>query len=227
MTTRTDRYETTGPPPKNPVNRVIYDSDWEAEFCRVAESNRRVIAYTKNHNLGFEVPYRYQGSTRCYYPDFILLVDDGHGPDNPPHLVVEIKGYRGEDAKDKASTMNTYWVPGVNNLGTYGRSHILSGVGAPGAIFFFHHFPATHQEAHKMVYILMQEEHMRTTVTLDDQLLKEAEELTGITERSRLIRDGLEALIQREAARRLARLGGTMPDFQDIPRRRSSSDDSR
>jgi metal-responsive CopG/Arc/MetJ family transcriptional regulator len=78
-----------------------------------------------------------------------------------------------------------------------------------------------------MVYILMQEEHMRTTVTLDDQLLKEAEELTGITERSRLIRDGLEALIQREAARRLARLGGTMPDFQDIPRRRSSSDDSR
>jgi len=84
-----------------------------------------------------------------------------------------------------------------------------------------------HQIPHQMVYILMQEEHMRTTVTLDDQLLKEAEELTGITERSRLIRDGLEALIQREAARRLARLGGTMPDFQDIPRRRSSSDDSR
>ena len=121
MTTRTDRYETGGPPPKNHVNWVVYDSDWEAEFCRVVESNRRVIAYTKNHNLGFEVPYRYQGSTRRYYPDFILLVDDGHGPENPLQLVVEIKGYRGEDAKDKASTMRTYWVPGVNNLGTYGR----------------------------------------------------------------------------------------------------------
>jgi len=121
MTTRTDRYETTGPPPKNPVNWVIYDSEWEAEFCRVAESNNRVIAYTKNHNLGFEVPYRYQGSTRRYYPDFILLIDDDHGRDDLLHLVIEIKGYRGEDAKDKASTMKTYWIPGVNNLGSYGR----------------------------------------------------------------------------------------------------------
>lgn len=68
---------------------------------------------------------------------------------------------------------------------------------------------------------------MRTTVTLDEELLKEAEELTGISERSKLIRDGLEALIQREAARRLARLGGTMPDFEDIPRRRRSADDPR
>lgn len=121
MTTRTNRWETIGPPPKNPVNWVICDSEWEAEFCRVVESNRRVIAYTKNHNLGFEVPYRYQGTTRRYLPDFILLVDDGHGEDDPLHLVVEIKGYRGEDAKDKASTMRTYWVPGVNNLGSYGR----------------------------------------------------------------------------------------------------------
>lgn len=121
ITTRTERWETVGPPPKNPVNWVICDSEWEAEFCRVAESNQRVIAYTKNHNLGFEVPYRYQGSTRRYYPDFILLVDDGYGAKDPLHLVVEIKGYRGEDAKDKASTMQTYWVPGVNNLGSYGR----------------------------------------------------------------------------------------------------------
>jgi type III restriction enzyme len=50
-----------------------------------------------------------------------VLVDDGHGPDDLLHLVVEIKGYRREDAKEKKSTMDTYWVPGVNNLGTYGR----------------------------------------------------------------------------------------------------------
>ncbi len=56
-----------------------------------------------------------------YLPDFIVLVDDGHGDDDLLHLVVEIKGYRREDAKEKKSTMDTYWVPGVNHLGTYGR----------------------------------------------------------------------------------------------------------
>ena len=54
-------------------------------------------------------------------PDFIVLVDDGHGDDDLLHLIVEIKGYRREDAKEKKATMETYWVPGVNNLGTYGR----------------------------------------------------------------------------------------------------------
>lgn len=120
-TSRTDRWDTSGPPPKNQVNWVVLDSDWEAEFCRVAESHPKVIAYTKNHNLGLEVPYRYGSETRQYRPDFIVLVDDSHGPDDVLHLVVEIKGYRREDAKEKKSTMDTYWVPGVNHLGTYGR----------------------------------------------------------------------------------------------------------
>ena len=75
----------------------------------------------KNHGLGFEVPYRYGSESRRYLPDFIVLVDDGRGADDLLHLVVEIKGYRGEDAKDKKATMDRYWVPGVNNLGTYGR----------------------------------------------------------------------------------------------------------
>ena len=103
------------------VNWVILDSDWEAEFCRVAESHPQVKAYVKNHNLGLEVPYRYGSETRRYLPDFIVLVDDGHDEDDPLHLVVEIKGYRREDAKEKKSTMETYWVPGVNNLRKYGR----------------------------------------------------------------------------------------------------------
>ena len=100
---------------------MVLDSDWEAEFCRVAERHPRVAAYVKNHNLGFEVPYRYGSETRHYRPDFIVRIDDGHGPDDLLNLVVEIKGYRGEDAKDKKTTMDTYWVPGVNHLGTYGR----------------------------------------------------------------------------------------------------------
>ena len=64
---------------------------------------------------------------------------------------------------------------------------------------------------------------MRTTVTLDDQLLKTAEKYTGITERSVLLREALAALVQREASRRLARLGGSQPDLKPIPRRRPAA----
>ena len=123
-TSRTDRYETTGSGsggPKCHVNWVILDSDWEAEFCRVAEAHPRVVRYVKNHNLGLDVPYKAGAEARTYRPDFIVCIDDGHGQDDLLNLIVEIKGYRGEDAKDKKSTMETYWVPGVNNLGTHGR----------------------------------------------------------------------------------------------------------
>lgn len=61
---------------------------------------------------------------------------------------------------------------------------------------------------------------MRTTVTIDDELLEEAQRLTGIKERATLIRVALETLVQRESAKRLARLGGSQPDIKDIPRRR-------
>ena len=103
------------------VNWVVCDSEWEAEFCRVAEAHLRVRAYVKNHGLGLEVPYRFQAESRMYVPDFIVLVDDGHGEEDLLRLVVEIKGYRREDAKEKADTMRTYWVPGVKGLRTYGR----------------------------------------------------------------------------------------------------------
>jgi len=118
-TSKTDRWQTSSE--HCHLNWVILDSQWEAEFCRVAESHPKVRAYVKNHNLGFEVPYRFGGEQRKYRPDFIVLIDDDQGPEDLLHLVVEIKGYRGEDAKEKKGTMDTYWVPGVNNLGTYGR----------------------------------------------------------------------------------------------------------
>ncbi|MBI2312397.1 MAG: DEAD/DEAH box helicase family protein [Betaproteobacteria bacterium] len=118
-TSKTLRWETDGR--RCHINWVVLDSDWEAEFCRVAEAHPRVRAYVKNHNLGLEVPYRYGSEMRKYLPDFIVLVDDGHGEDDLLHLIVEIKGYRREDAKEKKSTMETYWVPGVNHLGTHGR----------------------------------------------------------------------------------------------------------
>jgi len=118
-TSKTERWETDSKCCH--INWAILDSDWESEFCRVAESHPKVKAYVKNHNLGLEVPYRYGSGTRKYIPDFIVLVDDGQGDDEVLHLIIEIKGYRGEDAKEKKSTMDTYWIPGVNNHGQYGR----------------------------------------------------------------------------------------------------------
>jgi type III restriction enzyme len=101
------------------VNYVVTDSEWESEFCRVAESHPQVRAYVKNHNLGLEVPYLLGPENHRYIPDFIVQIDDGQ--EDPLNLIIEIKGYRGEDAKVKKTTMEVYWIPGVNNLGQYGR----------------------------------------------------------------------------------------------------------
>ena len=113
------RYQTD--PRRCHVNWAVCDSDWEAEFCRVAESHPRVRAYVKNHGLGLEVPYRSGSEARTYIPDFVVLADDGRGDDDPLHLIVEIKGYRREDAKQKKAAMDHHWVPAVNRLGAYGR----------------------------------------------------------------------------------------------------------
>ncbi|WP_260292937.1 type II toxin-antitoxin system VapB family antitoxin [Sedimenticola hydrogenitrophicus] len=60
---------------------------------------------------------------------------------------------------------------------------------------------------------------MRTTLNIDDQLLAEAQHISGVTEKAALVREGLRALIERESARRLARLGGREPQLELIPRR--------
>ena len=116
-TSRETRWQTDSR--KSHINWIICDSDWEAEFCRVAESHARVRAYVKNQNLGLEVPYLTGATPRRYIPDFIVQIDDGH--EEPLNLIVEVKGYRGENAKEKANTMRAYWVPGVNNLKKFGR----------------------------------------------------------------------------------------------------------
>jgi type III restriction enzyme len=82
-----------------------------------------VRAYVKNHNLGLEVPYSFQAEMRKYRPDLIVRIDDGRGGDEDDllNLIVEIKGYLGEDAREKKSTMGNYWMSGVNRLGAHGR----------------------------------------------------------------------------------------------------------
>lgn len=108
-------------PDKCHINYVVLDSDWEAEMARVLESHPAVIAYAKNQGMQFEVPYRDGGLPRKYIPDFVVRVrtDD----DEPINLILETKGYRRSDAQAKAETMRTLWVPGVNNLGTFGQWH--------------------------------------------------------------------------------------------------------
>lgn len=102
------------------VNIAVCDSDWEAEFCRICEAEPRVLAYVKNVNMGFEVPYRNGTETHHYVPDFILRIDRGNARE-PLNLTVEIKGYRGGDAQLKKQTMDTCWIPGVNALGDFGE----------------------------------------------------------------------------------------------------------
>ena len=161
------------------VNLAVLDSDWEAEFCRAVESHPNVAAYVKNHNLGLEVPYLYGSTPRRYIPDFIVQVDDGR--DDPLNLIVEIKGYRGEDAKEKKTAMEAYWLPAVNALGSYGR-------------WAFAEFTA--------VYDI--EEKLRFTIESTFAIML-GNSLTGI---------------QAKAAQRLAELGGSEPQMEDIPRRR-------
>ena len=116
---KTDLWKTS--PARCHVNWVVLDSGWEAEFCRVAEQHPQVRSYVKNHALGFDVPYQNGPANRMYRPDFIVRVDDGRGDKDLLNLIVEIKGYRGEDAKDKRNTMETLWLPGINRGGKHGR----------------------------------------------------------------------------------------------------------
>ncbi|HEV8314486.1 MAG TPA: type II toxin-antitoxin system VapB family antitoxin [Burkholderiaceae bacterium] len=64
---------------------------------------------------------------------------------------------------------------------------------------------------------------MRTTINIDDDLLAKAAKLTGPMDRSAMVREGLRALIERESAKRLARLGGTQPKLKAVPRRRQET----
>jgi len=73
------------------------------------------------------------------------------------------------------------------------------------------------------IYANRQGNPMRTTLALDDDLLAKATALTGVTEKTALVREALRALIQRESAKRLALLGGTMPTLADVPRRQVES----
>ena len=114
---------TVWPTTKSHVNWAACDLSWEMAFCRLVEKTAGVECYVKNAGLGLEVPYRFGGGSHRYLPDFIVRVRDGMG--QPVYLVVEIKGQPDEQSKAKAETMRSQWIPGVNNLGDFGRWEFL------------------------------------------------------------------------------------------------------
>ena len=118
-TSRPLRWETDAA--RSHINYAVCDSTWELEFCRVAERHPAVRRWVRNLNLGFEVPYQIGGTAKRYIPDFVLLIDDGRGDNDLLQLIVEIKGYRRDDVAQKSAAVQQQWVPGVNNLGSFGR----------------------------------------------------------------------------------------------------------
>lgn len=103
------------------VNLIVCDQDWEAAAAQALDGMDEVLRYVKNDRLGFEVPYVDGGQERHYRPDFLAVVDDGGGPDDPLHLVLEVKGRQTAQDDAKHDTMRNLWVPAVNALGRFGR----------------------------------------------------------------------------------------------------------
>ena len=104
------------------VSHVVADTEsWEQKMAQVLEDMDEVVAYVKNHNLGFIIPYIIDGEERRYHPDFIARIDDGHGRDDLLNLIIEVTGERKKDKAAKVSTARTLWVPAVNNHGGFGR----------------------------------------------------------------------------------------------------------
>ena len=202
------------------VNWAVCDSGWEAEFCRVAEEDPRVLAYVKNQGLGLTVPYWMGETQRSYVPDFIVLLDDGRGRDDPLRVIVETKGYRRPDDADKQNAMRAFWIPGVNALGCFGRWEFvelrdvwrmreefsrLTGWGVPAASVVGGGSEIAPTEGGGGAGDSERESRQRAGTSHD---------VRGRAGRADLLDEGI-------ALERLARAGGSDPDAQYIPRRRS------
>jgi len=128
-TTRYVDFDTTKPtwetdPARCHISHVVADTgSWEQKMAQVLEETPQVVRYVKNHNLGFLIPYTLNGEERSYHPDFLVHLDDGHGPEpeNVLNLIVEVSGLPKKDKQVKTATARTLWIPAVNNDGSFGR----------------------------------------------------------------------------------------------------------
>jgi type III restriction enzyme len=104
------------------ISHVVADTEsWEQKIAEAIEDMAEVIRYVKNQNLGFTIPYTLNGEERQYHPDFIVILDDGHGLDDPLNLIVEGSGEARKDKAAKVTTARTLWIPAINNHGGFGR----------------------------------------------------------------------------------------------------------
>ena len=103
------------------INLIVCDGDWEAACAQDLEAMPEVLRYAKNERLGFDVPYVHADREHRYRPDFIAVVDDGAGPDDPLQLVLEVKGEADEQDAAKHDTIRRLWVPAVNASARFGR----------------------------------------------------------------------------------------------------------
>ncbi len=109
-------------PDKCHLNYVVADTNsWEQKMAQNLEEDPRVLRYVKNHNLDFKIPYSLEGREHNYVPDFIAVIDDGHGPDDPLNLIIEVTGEKKKEKEAKVATARNLWVPAVNNHGGFGR----------------------------------------------------------------------------------------------------------
>jgi type III restriction enzyme len=107
------------------ISHVVGDTEtWEQKMAQALEqlgSEGVVLSYVKNHNLGFNMPYSFNGESHNYIPDFIARVDDGQGKDNLLNLILEVTGKKDDRKDSKVTTAKTLWIPAVNNCGQFGR----------------------------------------------------------------------------------------------------------
>jgi type III restriction enzyme len=109
-------------PTKCHLSHVVADTQsWEQKLAGSLEDISEVKAYVKNERLNFLIPYEFNGDSRNYMPDFIVKIDDGHGPDDLLQLIVEVTGEKKKDKEAKVDTARNLWVPAVNNSGAFGR----------------------------------------------------------------------------------------------------------
>jgi type III restriction enzyme len=123
--TRYVDFDTTRPvyptaPNKCHISHVVADTEsWEQKMAQALEEMDEVVCYVKNHNLGFFIPYTFEGEDRNYIPDFIVRVNDGK--EDLLNLIIEVTGEKKKDKAAKVAAARNLWVPAVNNHGGFGR----------------------------------------------------------------------------------------------------------
>jgi type III restriction enzyme len=103
------------------LSHVVLDSGWEAKLAETLEEMDEVIHYVKNFQLGFTIPYTFNGDERAYFPDYIIRIEDGRGREDVLNLVLEVSGEARKDKAAKVAATRNLWIPAINNHGGFGR----------------------------------------------------------------------------------------------------------